>query len=301
MIIALISLGTIRIKLALLGPSGLCKMKGVNEMNLKCLCFLVFILVYSLKSDVYAIDKPHDLRLSISFSQNTFYIGGPLIVSTKLDNLSNKDLMVYSIGGRLSNAINYKIEQKFGEAIADEVLTVNSENEFSAEGWDVRLGANIIKLEAGGSLVWMKDIFEVLNVRVPGKYTLHAYYKDPEGTTIQSERRGFCLEKYDCSDKEVIGSIRYPDKLNFSKNIMSVTPTFNSPDNKEIVSELIGFVSSKTADADTRFYAITALGKIKAREAIPFLQAIVEDAGGVDYFKHAAFKSIKKIQKSPDK
>jgi hypothetical protein len=51
----------------------------------------------------------------------------------------------------------------------------------------------------------------------------------------------------------------------------------------------------------SRFYAIIALGKVKAIEAIPFLRKVVEDEVGLDYFRSAACRSISKIQKSQKK
>ncbi len=51
----------------------------------------------------------------------------------------------------------------------------------------------------------------------------------------------------------------------------------------------------------SRFYAIITLGKVKAIEAIPFLQKVVEDEEELDYFRSAACRSISKIQKSQKK
>ncbi len=51
----------------------------------------------------------------------------------------------------------------------------------------------------------------------------------------------------------------------------------------------------------SRFYAIIALDKVKAIEAIPFLQKVVEDEEELDYFRSAACRSISKIQKSQEK
>ncbi len=51
----------------------------------------------------------------------------------------------------------------------------------------------------------------------------------------------------------------------------------------------------------SRFYAIIALGKVKAIEAIPFLQKVVEDEEELDYFRSVACRSICKIQKSQKK
>ncbi len=51
----------------------------------------------------------------------------------------------------------------------------------------------------------------------------------------------------------------------------------------------------------SRFYAIITLGKVKAIEAIPFLQKAVEDEEELDYFKSAACRSISKMQQSQKK
>ncbi len=51
----------------------------------------------------------------------------------------------------------------------------------------------------------------------------------------------------------------------------------------------------------SRFYAIITLGKVKAIEAIPFLQKVVEDEEGLDYFRSAACRSTSKMQKPQKK
>ncbi|MFQ5712951.1 MAG: HEAT repeat domain-containing protein [Candidatus Scalinduaceae bacterium] len=82
---------------------------------------------------------------------------------------------------------------------------------------------------------------------------------------------------------------------------MSIIPAIYTYENSEIVSRLIELAGNKALDKDTCFYAIIALGKVKAIKAIPFLQNVVEEEEELDYFRSAACRSISKIQKSQKK
>jgi hypothetical protein len=253
-------------------------------------------------SSIYGKESIPDLKLSVSLSKKTFYIGEPLIMHTKLDNLSNRNLMVPSIGGMASNALNYTIRQKSLDGKDQEIIVINSENEMAAEGWDVRVGNRLVRLPPGKSLIWKRDLFDVLNVKRPGTYYLQAIYETTEGTKILSEKIEFYLKEYDSLNDNVIQSII--NELNnpeLSKDAVSIIPAIYTYENSEITSRLIELADNKELDRDTRFCAIVGLGKIKAIESISFLQKVVEDEEELDYFRSAACRSIIKIQKSQKK
>jgi hypothetical protein len=275
--------------------------RKIIMMNLKItqmisLCFMIICIA---NSSIYGKESIPDLKLSVVLPKKILYIGEPLIIHTRLDNLSNRDLMVPSIGGMASNALSYTIEQISKSGETQEILVVNSENEMAAYGWDVRIGTRLVNLPPGESLTWKKDAFEVLNIKRPGRYFLQALYKTTEGVIILSAKVEFYLEEYNFSDNKGFESII--DELNspeLSKDTVSIIPAIYTYENSEIISRLIELASDKVLDGDTRFYAIVALGKVKAIKAIPFLQKIVEDEEELDYFRNAACRSISKIQKS---
>ncbi len=272
-------------------------------MNLKTtqIISLCFMIIYFANSSIYGKESIPDLKISVSLSKKTFYIGEPLTMHTRLDNLSNRDLIVPSIGGIASNALNYTIRQKSLDGKDQEIIVINSENEMAAEGWDVRVGSRLVSLPPGKSLIWKRDLFDVLNVKRPGTYCLQAIYETTEGTKILSEKIDFSLEEYVISYKGTESIINELNNPELSIDDMIIIPTFNFYDNSTITSRLIELAGNKELDRDARFYAIVGLGKIKAIESISFLQKVVEDEEELDYFRSAACKSISKIQKSQRK
>ena len=270
-------------------------------MNLKItqMFSLCFMIIYFANSSIYGKESIPDLKLSVSLSKKTFYIGEPLIVHTRLENLSDRDLTVPSIGGMASNALNYTIRQKSLDGKDQEIIVINSENELAANGWDIRVGTRHVRLAPRKSLIWKKDAFEVLNMKRTGKYSLQAMYKTTEGDEILSEKIEFYLKEYDFFfDKGIESILEELNSPELSKDTVSIIPAIYTYENSKIISRLIELADNKAQNKDTRFYAIVALGKVKALEAIPFLQKVVEDEEELDYFRSAACRSISKIQKS---
>lgn len=102
----------------------------------------------------------------------------------------------------------------------------------------------------------------------------------------------------DKSIESIINELNSPELL---KDVVSIIPAIYTYEDSKIISRLIELASNKVLDRDTRFYTIVAIGKVKAIEAIPFLQQVVEDEEELDYFRSAACISISKIQKSKKK
>lgn len=273
-------------------------------MNLKKtqIIIICFIITYFVNSHIYGEENSSNLRLTASISKRSFYIDEPLIVHTTLENITYRDLTVPSIGGIATNALSYKIEELFEDGKNYEVIIVTSENELAAEGWDIKVGTRLVKLPSGEYLYWKKDLFEVLKITKPGKYSLQAIYKDTEGIETLSEKIEFNLQKYDLTnDRSAKSIIEELNNTGLSKNTVSVIPAIYTYEDKNIISRLVELASNKVLDADTRFYAIVCLGKIKAIDAIPVLQQVVEDKNELDYFRSAACRSISNIQKSHKK